>query len=111
MSDLQAVRDDLDTTTSALDDLRTALKDGDDVDLDSFNRMVSQTCQAAVTLPKADAPKVRQQLEQLLTELNVARDEIAAEQARLAAAIEAGEADAEVSLASGNDDTPYDEPA
>lgn len=89
MSDLQNVRDDLTTATDTLDDLRSALRDGADVDLDSFNRMVSETCRAAVTLPRADAPKVRQQLERLLADLNAARDEIVAEQARLAAEIEA----------------------
>jgi uncharacterized protein YfeS len=89
MNDLQTVQNDLVTATSALDDLRSALRDGADVDLDAFNRMVAETCHAAVTLPKADAPKVRRQLERLLDELNEARDEIAAEQERLATEIAA----------------------
>lgn len=91
MSDLQTVQDDLTTASAALDDLRSALRDGADVDLSSFNRMIADTCSAAVSLPKADAPKVKRQLERLLGELNSARDEIAAEQARLAEAIAAGD--------------------
>jgi hypothetical protein len=87
MSDLQTVQDELTTAASTLDDLRLALRDGADVDLDSFNRMVAETCTAALSLPRADAPKVRRQLERLLGELTAAREEIASEQARLAEAI------------------------
>ena len=71
MNDLQTVQDDLSNATSALEDLRLALRDGSDVDLDSFNLMVAETCSAAVSLPKVDAVQVRQQLERLLEELTV----------------------------------------
>ena len=91
MSDLQTVQHDLTSAASTLDDLRCALRDGADIDLESFNQMVAETCTAALSLPRADAPKVRHQLERLLGELNAAREEIAAEQERLAESIDADE--------------------
>ena len=93
MSDLQTVQDELTNATDTLDELRAAMREGADVDLDAFNQKVAETCTAAVSLPKADAPKVRRQLERLLGELNDAREEIAAEQARLV--VEAGAADSD----------------
>lgn len=92
MSDLQTVQDELTSAAATLDDLRLALRDGAEVDLDSFNRMVAETCTAALSLPRADAPRVRHQLERLLGELTAAREEIASEQARLAEAIAEGPA-------------------
>lgn len=96
MSDLQTVQDELTNATDTLDELRAAMREGADVDLDAFNQKVAETCTAAVSLPKADAPKVRRQLERLLGELNDAREEIAAEQARLAAEVGAADSDANV---------------
>lgn len=81
MNDLGTVRENLDQAVASLDDLRVAMREGQDVDLDAFNLMVAQTCKAAVDLPNADAPKVRPQLERLLNELNEAKAEIEAEQA------------------------------
>ncbi len=103
MSDLQTVRDDLTTATNTLDNLRSALLDGADVDLDAFNLMVAETCRAAVTLPKADAPKVRQQLERLLNDLTETRGEIEAEQTRLASEITTDEDAGNAGLPDGSD--------
>jgi len=83
MNDLSAVREDLDQAVASLDDLRVAMRDGQEVDLDAFNLMVAKTCKAAVELPQADAPKVRPQLERLLSGLNEAKAEIEAEQAEI----------------------------
>lgn len=85
MPTLEAVREDLDTATSALDDIRAAMRDGQNVDLDQFNLKVAETCKAAVELPRADIPKVREQLETLLSRLNETRAEIEAEQEQVAA--------------------------
>ena len=81
MNDFNSVREDLDQAVASLDDLRVAMRDGQDVDLDAFNLMVAKTCKAAVELPQADAPKVRPQLERLLQGLNQVKAEIEAEQA------------------------------
>lgn len=83
MNDLGAVRENLDQAVASLDDLRIAMREGQDVDLDTFNLMVAKTCKAAVELPPADAPKVRPQLERLLSGLNEAKAEIEAEQAEI----------------------------
>ena len=83
MNDLGAVRENLDLAVASLDDLRVAMRDGQEVDLDAFNMMVAKTCKAAVELPQADAPKVRPQLERLLNGLNEAKAEIEAEQAEI----------------------------
>lgn len=83
MSDFETVRTDLEGATDALEDLRTSIREGDDVDLDAFNLMVARTCRAAVDLPKADAIRIRPQLERLLGKLNEARGEIEAEQGRV----------------------------
>lgn len=80
MPTLEAVREDLDTATSSLDALRAAMRDGQDIDLETFNLKVAETCKAAVELPRADIPKVREQLETLLNRLNETRAEIEAEQ-------------------------------
>lgn len=85
MTTLEAVRDDLDNAVATLDDLREALRQGQDVNLDDFNLLVANTCKAAVELPQADAPKVRPQLERLLNRLNEMRTEIEAEQADIEA--------------------------
>jgi hypothetical protein len=87
MSDLQTIQNELHSATTTLTDLRSALRDGADVDLGSFNTTVAATCNAAAALPKADALQVREQLEHLLAELNAARAEIVAEQEKLAADI------------------------
>ncbi|MEP4377565.1 MAG: hypothetical protein ABJ215_10010 [Alphaproteobacteria bacterium] len=84
MPTLEAVREDLDTATNSLDDIRAAMRDGQDVDLDTFNLKVAETCKAAVELPRADIPLVREQLETLLSQLNEIRAEIEAEQAEIA---------------------------
>jgi hypothetical protein len=89
MSDLQSVQHDLETATTTLEDLRAAIRAGDDIDLDAFNRMVAETCHAAVSLPYAEMPQVRRQLEELLDRLNRTRDEITEEQERIAAEIDA----------------------
>jgi len=81
MHDLNSVREELDQAVATLDDLRIAMREGQDVDLDAFNLMVAKTCKAAVELPQADAPKVRPQLERLLNGLNQVKAEIEAEQA------------------------------
>lgn len=83
MNDLSSVREDLDQAVASLDDLRVAMREGQEVDLDAFNLMVAKTCKAAVELPQADAPKVRPQLERLLSGLNEAKAEIEAEQAQI----------------------------
>lgn len=83
MTDLYSVREELDQAVATLDDLRVAMREGQDVDLDAFNLMVAKTCKAAVELPNADAPKVRPQLERLLKGLNEARADIEAEQAAI----------------------------
>jgi hypothetical protein len=83
MNDLGTVREDLDQAFASLDDLRVAMREGQDVDLDAFNIMVAKTCRAAVELPHADAPKVRPQLERLLNGLNEAKAEIEAEAAEI----------------------------
>ena len=77
MNDFNSVREDLDQAVASLDDLRVAMRDGQDVDLDAFNLMVAKTCKAAVELPHADAPKVRPQLERLLNGLNEVKADIA----------------------------------
>ncbi|NNE82761.1 MAG: hypothetical protein HKN28_02205 [Alphaproteobacteria bacterium] len=80
MEDLNSVRENLDQAVASLDDLRVAMREGDPVDLDAFNLMVAKTCRAAVELPQADAPKVRPQLERLLSGLNEVKADIEAEQ-------------------------------
>jgi len=80
MEDLTSVRENLDLAVASLDDLRVAMRDGKDVDLDAFNLMVAKTCKAAVELPQADAPKVRPQLERLLQGLNEVKADIETEQ-------------------------------
>ncbi|MDA0786726.1 MAG: hypothetical protein O3B37_10610 [Proteobacteria bacterium] len=85
MPTLEAVREDLDTATNSLDDIRAAMRDGKDIDLETFNLQVAETCKSAVELPRADIPKVREQLETLLSQLNQIRAEIEAEQADVAA--------------------------
>ncbi len=106
MSDLNSVREDLDQAVATLGDLRVAMRDGQNVDLDAFNLMVAQTCKAAVELPQADAPKVRGQLERLLQGLNEVRADIEAEQAAIEARL------AEVGAAVEIDDAePIDEVA
>lgn len=92
MPTLEAVREDLDTATNSLDDIRAAMRDGQDIDLDSFNLKVAETCKAAVELPRADIPLVREQLETLLSALNEIRAEIEAEQAEVAAQLARTEA-------------------
>lgn len=94
MSTLEAVREDLETATSSLDDLRAAMRDGQDIDLDTFNLKVAETCKAAVELPRADIPKVREQLETLLSRLNETRAEIEAEQAEIVAQLARAEGSA-----------------
>ena len=84
MPTLEAVQEDLNSATSALDDIRAAMRDGQDVDLDQFNLKVAETCKAAVELPRAGIPKVREQLETLLSRLNDTRAEIEAEQEAVA---------------------------
>jgi len=83
MHDFNAVREELDQAVATLDDLRVAMRDGQNVDLDAFNLMVAKTCKAAVELPQADAPKVRPQLERLLNGLNAVKADIEAEQAAI----------------------------
>ena len=83
MNDFNSVREDLDQAVASLDDLRVAMRDGQDVDLDAFNLMVAKTCKAAVELPHADAPKVRPQLERLLNGLNEVKADIEAEQTEI----------------------------
>ena len=88
MHDLNSVREELDQAVATLGDLRVALLEGQDVDLDAFNLMVAKTCKAAVELPQADAPKVRPQLERLLNGLNQVKADIEAEQAAIDARLE-----------------------
>ena len=83
MEDLNSVRENLDQAVASLDDLRVAMRDGQDVDLNAFNLMVARTCKAAVELPQADAPKVRPQLERLLNGLNEVKADIEAEQTEI----------------------------
>ncbi len=92
MPTLEAVREDLDTATNSLDTIRAAMRDGQEVDLDSFNLKVAETCKSAVELPRADIPKVREQLETLLSQLNEIRAEIEAEQTEVAAQLARAEA-------------------
>ncbi len=92
MPTLEAVREDLDTATNSLDDIRNAMRDGQDVDLETFNLKVAETCKSAVELPRADIPKVREQLETLLSQLNTIRAEIEAEQEEVAAQLARAEA-------------------
>jgi hypothetical protein len=80
MEDLNSVRENLDQAVASLDDLRIAMREGEPVDLDTFNLMVAKTCKATVELPHADAPKVRPQLERLLNGLNEVKADIEAEQ-------------------------------
>ncbi len=88
MNDLNSVRENLNQAVASLDDLRVAMRDGEDVDLDGFNLMVAKTCEAAVELPQADAPKVRPQLERLLNGLNEVKADIEAEQAAISARLD-----------------------
>ena len=83
MNDFNTVREDLDQAVATLDDLRVAMREGQEVDLDGFNMMVAKTCKAAVELPQADAPRVRPQLERLLQGLNEVKADIEAEQATI----------------------------
>ena len=83
VNDFNQVREDLDQAVATLEDLRIAMRDGHDVDLNAFNLMVARTCKAAVELPQADAPKVRPQLERLLNGLNEVKADIEAEQAAI----------------------------
>jgi hypothetical protein len=83
MNDLSTVREDLDLAVASLDNLRVAMRDGKEADLDAFNLIIAKNCKAAVELPQADAPKVRPQLERLLNGLNEAKAEIEAEQAEI----------------------------
>ena len=83
MNDFNSVREDLDQAVATLDDLRVAMREGQEVDLDGFNMMVAKTCKAAVELPQADAPRVRPQLERLLQGLNEVKADIEAEQATI----------------------------
>ena len=83
MNDLNSVRENLNQAVASLEDLRVAMRDGEDVDLDGFNLMVAKTCKAAVELPQADAPKVRPQLERLLQGLNEVKADIEAEQTEI----------------------------
>lgn len=85
MPNLEAVQADLDSAASTLDAIRAAMREGENVDLDTFNLKVAETCKAAVELPRADIPKVREQLETLLARLNETRAEIEAEQEEIAA--------------------------
>lgn len=84
MPSLEAVREDLENATVTLDQLRGALRQGEDVDMDAFNVKVAETCKAAVALPKSEAPQVRQQLETLLQKLNDTRTEIETEETAIA---------------------------
>ena len=83
MNDFNTVREDLDQAVATLDDLRVAMREGQEVDLDGFNMMVAKTCKAAVELPQTDAPRVRPQLERLLQGLNEVKADIEAEQATI----------------------------
>lgn len=85
MPTLEAVREDLENASVTLDQLRGALRQGEDVDMDAFNAKVAETCKAAVALPKAEAPQVRAQLETLLQKLNDTRVEIETEETAIAA--------------------------
>jgi len=85
MPTLEAVREDLETASDTLDQLRGALRQGENVDMDAFTAKVTETCKAAVGLPKAEAPQVRQQLETLLQKLNDTRAEIESEETAIAA--------------------------
>ncbi len=112
MSDLNSVREDLDQAVATLDDLRVAMRDGQNVDLDAFNLMVAQTCKAAVELPQADAPKVRGQLERLLHGLNEVKADIEAEQAaidarltEIGAAVDVDDAEVVDAAAAGHGDS------
>lgn len=84
MLSLEEVRADLETATATLDQIRGAMRQGEDVDMDAFNLKVAETCKAAVSLPKAEAPQVRAQLETLLAKLNDTRAEIEAEETAIA---------------------------
>jgi hypothetical protein len=84
MLSLEEVRADLETATATLDQIRGAMRQGEDVDMDAFNLKVAETCKAAVSLPKAEAPQVRAQLETLLARLNDTRAEIEAEETAIA---------------------------
>ena len=84
MPTLEAVREDLTSATATLDEIRAAMRAGEDVDMDAFNLRVAETCKAAVSLPKAEVPQVREQLEGLLQKLNETRAEIEAEQSEIA---------------------------
>lgn len=84
MPSLEAVREDLNNAAVTLEQLRDAMRGGEDVDMDAFNLKVAETCKAAVSLPKAEAPQVRQQLETLLHKLNETRAEIETEQSVIA---------------------------
>lgn len=87
MPSLETVQADLDNATVTLDQLRSAIREGEDVDMDAFNLQVAETCKAAVSLPKSEAPQVREQLESLLAKLNDMRAEIEAEESAIAAEV------------------------
>ncbi len=115
MTDLSTVREDLDQAAASLDDLRVAMREGQEVDLDAFNIMVAKTCKAAVELPQADAPKVRPQLERLLNGLNEVKADIEAEQATINARLAnlddsngAGGDTPVIDVAANTDDAPED---
>lgn len=91
MPSLETVQADLENATVTLDQLRSALREGEDVDMDSFNLQVAETCKAAVSLPKSEAPQVREQLETLLAKLNDTRAEIEAEEKAIAAEVSRNE--------------------
>lgn len=110
MPSLEAVQADLDHAAVTLDQLRGALRDGEDVDMDAFNLKVAETCKAAVSLPKAEAPQVRQQLETLLTKLNDTRAEIEAEETAIAAEVSRTETAAPRTEHSAGLVMPSDEP-
>ena len=92
MPTLDAVREDLTSATATLDDIRAAMREGEEVDMDAFNLRVAETCKAAVSLPKAEVPQVREQLESLLQKLNETRAEIEAEQDEIARQLSSAEA-------------------
>ncbi|NKB48482.1 MAG: hypothetical protein GKS02_03845 [Alphaproteobacteria bacterium] len=103
MTDLNTVREELDQAVASLDDLRVAMREGDAVDLDGFNLMVAKTCKAAVELPQADAPKVRPQLERLLSGLNEVKADIEAEQTEINERLNDLSAAGEIDITGGQD--------
>lgn len=84
-NDVQNVLNELDQANAMVDTLRASISDGTPVDLKAFNAGIETACSAAMALPKDQMPAVRDSLNDLLARLDVAKADIEAAGAALAA--------------------------